>query len=181
METLSLHLRDDPYTMRMILSDIRKAVNYFEKSSVCEAWKQSLKSMGFRVKINSQLGEDAGLCCFNPNTGLIVIELNSVLLRRATDQERFYVVAHELAHALMYYMFGSIDDVHNARWQEIVVAMGGESQTIHNLCLFGINGRMFVIVHRKTHKQYYCKKEFLPYVRLAPLGYLFRIYKGVAS
>lgn len=88
------------------------------------------------VEINYRMRTCGGRCQYKRNryTGMayeISVDINYDYASRATEEQVYNTVAHELAHAYHILLTQSTD--HGGHWQRIHIAMGGTAERCHKV------------------------------------------------
>ena len=73
------------------------------------------------------------------------IRLSTVLFRRATEQERYETIVHELCHLVSYERYGRAGAGHGRFWQAVMREAGVEPKRCHNVNRTGIARRQATV------------------------------------
>lgn len=82
-----------------------------------------------KVVMDMRLRTTGGIAMYSNLTRLSVIKLNATLFATLNDAERYEILAHEMAHAILHQQ--NIFDKHGYRWQNLHRRLGGTAERCH--------------------------------------------------
>lgn len=107
--------------------------------------------LGFYM--NDRMRTVGGICVIKPMERTAVIKLNTQLFATLTDEQREKIIAHELAHAVAFFL-GYVREHHGPRWQRIAKAMGDTGERCHTLEVKHNLVRRVIYAHREKGRIY---------------------------
>lgn len=149
------------FTLRQFYKHLKRACDSFDKMSPNEQHKAVLKKLVYTIKIDSRLRVKAGEARMRTRNGVrsYSMRVSRVLMERATPEDQFQTISHELAHLLEYAIRGDSD--HKALWQSLHLAMGGDAKRCHEIDVTDLRNtvKRVMVIDTKLNKKYYLRER----------------------
>lgn len=151
------------FTLRQFYQHLKQAYDTFEKACPNELYRTALKRMVYTIKIDSRLRTKAGEASWSRNRASGVVKLSmrvsSLLMQRASHEEQFQTISHELAHLLELAVHN--DTNHKARWKQLHMWMGGDGKRCHDISVENLGNKVvrIMVTDTKLNKNYFLRRR----------------------
>jgi predicted SprT family Zn-dependent metalloprotease len=103
------------------------------------------------VEMNDRMRTMGGYSAYRHNTRCATVSLNRQLFERLNDAERYDIISHELAHAILQ-TNGHEYEHHGPRWVNLHRSLGGDGERTHDYKVKRNVVRRVIVMHKASGK-----------------------------
>jgi predicted SprT family Zn-dependent metalloprotease len=144
------------FTLDLAIKLCKKATDNFAVNCKNPQHVALLNTLKYKIRINTRMRVAAGRARKILRGGVLtlIMDLNQRLLSKASEQEQFQDVSHELAHLLDYAIRGKSG--HDEPWKNLHLLMGGDASRCHQYDVTGLQNKVkrFLLTDTKEKKEW---------------------------